>query len=205
MHDAANKSVSNVLFLRAPSLHDIDDLLYSKFVTMESSQNINPNESNTTTEPPAEENDSQPCRLLKLPLELRERILKLIFQDHIDHIDTIPFPCPATLTLQPRFNPSYNVALCKSILTMLHTSRRLRLESFDVYMPLSLEFYAAVKAEYRKLQDEVLERGIYAIKRDKDSSERHYLNALRGEGAMQIFLALQQAEANSRAIVKEGE
>ena len=140
---------------------------------------------------------SRTSGLMNLPPEIREGILKHIFQDHIDHIDTIPFPRPALRTLQPRFHKSYNVALCKRVFAMLHTSRRVRLESFDVFMRLALEFWEAVKAERRELQDECLQRGIYAILRDNASRERHYLNALRSEGAGQIFLSLAQAEANS--------
>ena len=106
--------------------------------------------------------------------------------------------CAGTLrTLQPRFHKSYNVALCKRVFAMLHTSRRLRLESFDVFMRLALEFWDTVKDERRGLQDECLERGIYAILQDNASRERHYLNALRSEGAGQIFLSLAQVEATS--------
>jgi hypothetical protein len=142
-------------------------------------------------------NQSRTSGLMKLPPEIRERILKHIFRDHIDHIDTIPFPRPALRTLQPRFHKSYNVALCKRVFAMLHTSRRLRLERFDVFMRLALEFWDTVKDERRGLQDECLERGIYAILQDNASRERHYLNALRSEGAGQIFLSLAQVEATS--------
>jgi len=146
----------------------------------------------------ADEPQPQPRGLMKLPLELRQKIFELVFQDHVAWIDTIPLPRPALLTLQPRFDRSYNVVLRKRVLALLHTSRALRLESFDVYRPLAVQRWDAVAAESRELRRERDQRGVYAIKMDHGSSERHYLNALRAEGAMQMSLALGQAEANSR-------
>ena len=145
-----------------------------------------------------DEPQAQSCGLLRLPPELRDIILKHIFQDHLDHIDTIPFPRPTSGELfQPRFDRSHNIALCKRVLALLHTSRRLRLERFDVYMPLALGFWQAVRAEDRELRKERDERGYWVVVRDDESMERFYRNALRAEGAMQVFLALRQAEANS--------
>lgn len=145
-----------------------------------------------------ETNEQQPCGLLKLPLELRVIIIKDIFQDFLDRIDTIPFTRPTAGELyQPRFDKSYNVILCKLVLAMLHTSRRLRDDSFDVYMPLAMDFWQTVRAEARELRKERERRGDGVFASDKAAMERHYLNALRAEGASQIFLSLAQAEANS--------
>lgn len=145
-----------------------------------------------------ETNEQEQCGLLKLPLELRVTILKHIFQDFLDGIDTIPFNRPAAGEIfQPRFDKSYNVALCKRVLAMLHTSRRLRQDSFDVYMPLVLDFWQSLGAEERGLRKERDQRGYWTLVADRAAMERHYLNALRSEGASQIFLSLAQAEANS--------
>jgi hypothetical protein len=151
-------------------------------------------------ETPVEANEPQlqPRGLMKLPLELRQKIFELVFQDHVAWIDTIPFPRPALLTLQPRFDRSYNVVLRKRVFALLHTSRALRLESFDVYRPLAVQRWDAVAAESRELRRERDQRSVYAIQMDHVARERHYLNALRAEGAMQMSLALGQAEANSR-------
>jgi len=155
----------------------------------------NPDESKAMTETltPVEndERQVQPCGLLKLPPELRDIILKHIFQDHLDHIDTIPFPRPTSGDLfQPRFNKSHNVALCKRVLALLHTSRRLRLESFDVYMPLALGFWQTVRAEACDLRKERDRRGYWVVVRDDESMERFYRNALRTEGAMQVVFGV---------------
>jgi hypothetical protein len=150
------------------------------------------------TEKPLETNEQQPCGLLRLPLELRVIVLKDIFQDFLDRIDTIPFTRPTAGELyQPRFDKSHNIALCKRVLALLHTSRRLRLDSFAVYMPLVLDFWQAVRAEARELRRERERRGDGGFAAEKAAMERHYLNALRAEGASQIFLSLAQAEANS--------
>ena len=91
----------------------------------------------------------QPRSLMRLPLELRQKIFELVFQDHVACIDTIPSPGPALLTLQPRLDRWYNVLLRKQVHAILHTSGALRLESFDVYMPLAVERWDAVMAENR--------------------------------------------------------
>jgi hypothetical protein len=154
----------------------------------------------TLAQTPVGTNEPQPCGLLKIPLELRVTILKDIFRDFLDHIDTIPFTRPtAGEMFQPRFNKTYNVAFCKRVFAVLHTSRRLRLDSFDVYLPLAMDFWQAVKAEERALREERRQRGDSAVLADNVSSERYYQHTLRAEGAGEIFLSLQQAEANSKS------
>ena len=157
-----------------------------------------PSQSGVMTETPVEEEGPHPPGLLSLPTEIRELILKYLFQDHLDWIDTIRFPRPdAGEMFQPRFNKSYNIALCHRVFAMLHTCRALRLQSFDVYMPFSTTFWKSVMAENRELREDRHQRGDSAVMGDRTSMIRHYLNALRAEGAMHIFQALMQAEANS--------
>jgi hypothetical protein len=151
-----------------------------------------------TTDTPAENNELPLCRLMGLPPEIREMILKHIFQDHIDFIGTIPFPRPAAGNLfQPRFNKSYNVVLCRRVLAILHTNQVLRLESFDVYMPLSTGFWQSVMAEIRELREDRQQRGDSAVLGDCAAMQRRHLNSLRAERAMHIFQALREVEANS--------
>jgi hypothetical protein len=144
MHDLAKKCRQ---IARSQALHHCVMLTNGCFYRKpcHHSNPSNPNESQIMTEPLTEEHELQPRGLMKLPPELREQILNYIFQDHLNYIETIPFPRPAAGDpFQPRFHQIYNVVLCRRVLVLLHVNRTLRQQSFDVYMPLSTGFWASV-------------------------------------------------------------
>lgn len=147
---------------------------------------------------PADENQPQPFRLMNLPPEVRELILRHVFQDLRDSINTIPFPRPTILSFNPNFDRYHFVALHQRVFALLHTSRALRLETFDTFMPLSLAFSRTVMDEHYDLLDERERRGDSTVHADSVARERNFQNALRVDGASAIFLALMQAEADSR-------
>lgn len=90
------------------------------------------------------------------------------------------------------------MALRQRVFALLHASRALRLETFDTFMPLALGLWRTVMGENYDLLDERDQRGYSAVFADSVSRERNFQNALRVDGALAIFLALIQAEANSR-------
>lgn len=147
---------------------------------------------------PSDENQPQPFRLMNLPPEVRELILRHVFQDLRDSINTIPFLRPTIPSFNPNFDRSYIVALRQRVFALLHAGHQLRLETFDTFMPLALGLWRTVMDEHYELLDERDQRGNSVVFADSVAGERNFQNALRVDGALAIFLALMQAEANSR-------